>query len=109
MEPHHPRRALDELIHSPMRLSIMATLSATTYLDFPALRNALEASDSLLSKHMTVLEKAGYIEVLKGHVGKRPRTWLTLTSTGRTAYENYLQALHRLTGGAQPTAPTTRA
>ena len=92
----HPRHGLNETIHSPTRLSIMAALAPMERMDFPLLRDTIEASDSLLSKHMTILETAGYIEVTKGHVGKRPRTWLALTEQGREAYTAYLDALRSL-------------
>ena len=58
----------------------------------------MEVSDSLLSKHMTLLEDAGYVEVIKGYHGKRPRTWFTLTDTGRVAFDAYLAALHEIVG-----------
>ena len=92
----HPRHGLNETIHSPTRLSIMAALAPMEQMEFPLLRDTIQASDSLLSKHMTILETAGYIEVTKGHVGKRPRTWLTLTEQGREAYNAYLNALRSL-------------
>lgn len=95
-EQHHPRHGLDETIHSPVRLSIMAALAPMASAEFPLLRDTIEASDSLLSKHMTILESAGYVEVTKGHVGKRPRTWLSLTERGREAYTAYLDSLRTL-------------
>ncbi len=48
----------------------------------------LEVSDSLLSKHMSHLEEAGYVQVIKGYHGKRPRTWYSLSGTGRQAFDN---------------------
>ncbi|EQD80515.1 transcriptional regulator, MarR/EmrR family protein, partial [mine drainage metagenome] len=39
--------------------------------------------DSLLSKHLSALETAGYVQVIRGNAGKRTRTWLTLTDVGR--------------------------
>ncbi|MBE9372939.1 transcriptional regulator [Saccharopolyspora sp. HNM0983] len=95
-EQHHPRHGLDETIHSPVRLSIVAALAPMSQMEFPLLRDTIEASDSLLSKHMTILESAGYVAVTKGHVGKRPRTWLALTDQGRAAYTAYLDALRHL-------------
>jgi DNA-binding MarR family transcriptional regulator len=92
----HPRHGLNETIHSPTRLSIMAALVPVEHMDFPLLRDTIQASDSLLSKHMTILETAGYVDVTKGHVGKRPRTWLALTDRGREAYTAYLDALRSL-------------
>lgn len=95
-DQRHPRHELDETIHSPVRLSIVAALAPMAHMEFPLLRDTIEASDSLLSKHMTILEHAGYVTVTKGHVGKRPRTWLSLTEQGREAYNAYLGALRNL-------------
>jgi len=96
-EPHHPRHQLDELIHTPVRLSMMAALAAADSIDFQHLRDLVEVSDSLLSKHISTLEEAGYLHVVKGYTGKRPRTWLSLTSKGREAYEAYIAVLRSIT------------
>jgi DNA-binding transcriptional ArsR family regulator len=103
----HPRYRLDEVIHAPVRLSIMSALAAADRVDFRFLRELVEVSDSLLSKHMALLEDADYVTVIKGYQGKRPRTWFTLTSTGRTAYDAYLDALHQIVGTTanQPPRP----
>ena len=103
------RYRLDEVIHTPVRLSIMSALAAADRVDFRFLRELVEVSDSLLSKHMTLLEDAGYVTVIKGYQGKRPRTWFTLTSTGRTAFDAYLAALHEIVGigVSQPTPPVS--
>ncbi|MFI9550178.1 winged helix-turn-helix domain-containing protein [Nonomuraea endophytica] len=100
---NHPRHALDEIIHAPVRLSIMALLAAAETADFRFLRDTIEVSDSLLSKHLDTLEKAGYVRVEKGFVGKRPRTWLTLTDEGRAAFREYTSVLRQITeGGHHP-------
>ncbi|MCJ8014162.1 transcriptional regulator [Paenibacillus sp. KQZ6P-2] len=93
---NHFRHKLDELIHVPVRLSIMAALAPAERVDFQFLRDAIEVSDSLLSKHLSVLEAAGYVEVIKGYVGKRPRTWLAITETGRTAFKDYVEVLRSI-------------
>ncbi|HET7657029.1 MAG TPA: transcriptional regulator, partial [Bacillales bacterium] len=67
----HPRHELNETIHSPVRLSIMAALATGGEIDFHFLRNTVEVSDSLLSKHISTLESAGLVNVIKGYVGKR--------------------------------------
>ncbi len=64
----------DELIHAPTRLSLVSLLAATEWADFQFLRDSAGLSDSALSKQLTTLEDAGYIEIRKGFVGKRPRT-----------------------------------
>lgn len=96
-EPQHPRHQLDELIHTPVRLSMMAALAAADSIDFQHLRDLVEVSDSLLSKHISTLEDAGYVHVDKGYAGKRPRTWLSLTSAGRAAYDDYIAVLTSIT------------
>lgn len=92
----HLRHQLDEVIHVPVRLSIMAALAPAERVDFRFLREELEVSDSLLSKHLSVLETAGYVEVIKGYVGKRPRTWLSITEVGRKAFRNYVDVLQQI-------------
>jgi DNA-binding PadR family transcriptional regulator len=56
---------------------------------------------------MTLLEHAGYVEVIKGYQGERPRTWYALTGAGRAAFGAYLAALDEMVGTAagQPPPP----
>ena len=72
-------------------------------------RDALEVSDSTLSKQATALESLGYLKVIKGHVGKRPRTWFALTPHGRTAFAGHLQALRSLAEAAARFSPAAPA
>jgi DNA-binding MarR family transcriptional regulator len=74
----------------------MATLNAlhgATKLEFTELRKLLDITDGNLGTHLAALEKAGYIEVEKSFVGKKPRTRLSLTRTGRRAFEEHVQYL----------------
>ena len=98
-EGQHARHRLDELIHAPVRLSIVATLAQVDEAEFAHVRDTVEVSDSVLSKQATQLEAAGYVKIRKGHVGKRPRTWLSLTPAGRTAYTSHLDALRAIAEG----------
>jgi DNA-binding PadR family transcriptional regulator len=50
----------------------------------------------VLSKQSRVLEDAGYVEVRKGAVGRRPRTWFRLTAEGRQAVQGHLAWLAQL-------------
>ena len=84
---------------TPRRLSVVAALAATDEADFGAVRDAVQISDSALSKAVTVLEQAEYVHVRKGYVGKRPRTWLKLTPRGRDALHDHLTALRAIAGG----------
>lgn len=94
----HPRHEFDDLLNSPTRLSILAALSRLEDVEFSVLRDSLEVSDSVLSKQATLLDGAGYVRVRKGHVGKRPRTWLSLTPSGRAAFSRHVAALHAVLG-----------
>ncbi len=94
----HPRARLDDLVHQPVRFSMMAALARADELEFRFLRETLGISDSALSKQMSTLEQAGYVRVHKGHVGKWPRTWLSLTPEGRRAFNDHLQTLREIAG-----------
>jgi DNA-binding MarR family transcriptional regulator len=94
--PNHPRLRLDEYLSLPIRLSIAAALARVDDAEFGAVREAIEASDPVLSKQAGILEQAGYVSIRKGYVGRRPRTWLSLTDAGREALSRHLAALHAL-------------
>jgi DNA-binding MarR family transcriptional regulator len=103
----------DPLIHPITRLSICGLLAAgADWVEFAALRDAAGISDSVLSKQSRVLEEAGYVEVRKGAVGRRPRTWFRLTAEGRQALQGHLAWLAQLEeaasagfGGAEQAGP----
>lgn len=97
----HPRHRLDETLSAPLRLSIVSALSAVEKAEFRAVRDAIEISDSLLSKQVALLEHAGYLDVRKGRAGRRPLTWLALNKTGRTALAAHVAALAEITQGQQ--------
>ncbi len=101
----HPRHRLDVVIHSPVRFSIVATLAGAGQAEFGFVRDTVEVSDSVLSKQVSALESAGYVKVKKGYVGKRPRTWLSLTAAGRRAFEDHLAALREIAGHEPATPP----
>ncbi len=94
----HPRTRLDDLIHHPVRFSLMAALAKAEELEFRFLRDALGVSDSVLSRQASTLEDAGYVNIRKGFVGKRPRTWLSLSVTGRKTFDEHVQALREIAG-----------
>ncbi|MDO5662262.1 MAG: transcriptional regulator [Brachybacterium sp.] len=95
----------DDLIHAPLRLTLCATLYHVEELEFSALTEGLEISESTLSKHAKALSDAGYLLIHKRKqlVG-RPRTWLELTIQGRIAYTGHVKALRDLTDGVDLSA-----
>lgn len=102
----HPRHRLDDLIHSPVRFSIMATLAASDQAEFGFVRDVVEVTASVLSKQVSLLEEAGYVAVRKGYVGKRPRTWLALTPPGRAAFQGHVAVLQEIVSAAPLAAAT---
>lgn len=76
----------------------MAALLAAEKVEFRFVRDTVELSDSALSQHVTTLEQAGYVKVTKGQAGRRPRTWLSATKAGRTAFRDHLALLNELAG-----------
>jgi len=87
---------VNELIHQPTRLKIMATLNALrggAKLEFTELRKLLEVTDGNLGTHLSTLEKAGYVDIEKSFVAKKPRTRVSLTRAGRRAFEAHVQYL----------------
>lgn len=93
---NHPRSDLEELLLHPVRFSILALLHHVAHADFSVVRDHVEVSDSVLSKQASTLEGAGYLEIEKRFVGKRPATRLRLTRQGREAFAAHLRALHTI-------------
>ncbi len=87
---------LDKLIHEPARMSIMAVLYVLESADFTFLMNQTGLTWGNLSAHLTKLETAGYVEVVKSFKGKRPNTNLKLSSTGREAFRKYMDQMKQV-------------
>jgi DNA-binding MarR family transcriptional regulator len=86
----------DAVIHAPNRLQICAFLSPLQEAEFQVLRDELNVSDSVLSKHLKKLEEAGYVIFRKSAVNGRQRMWATLTKSGRRAFTGHVEELQRL-------------
>jgi DNA-binding MarR family transcriptional regulator len=92
----------DELIHAPLRLQISAMLAPVRSLPFSDIRDSLEISDSVLSKHLSALAEAGYVEVSRVRVDARSRRQVKLTKPGRAALRGHLAALQAIAAAAEP-------
>jgi DNA-binding MarR family transcriptional regulator len=91
--------ALNETIHQPVRLRIMAaltTLEAGEKVDFTYLRNLLKVTDGNLGAHLRKLEEAGYIAVNKIFVERKPRTYVSATPDGRKVFQEHVAALESI-------------
>ena len=84
---------LDEVIHSRIRLAIMAVLVSVDEAEFTFLREKVGATDGNLSIHLKKLEEAGYVTVTKQFVAKKPVTSYKLSRKGRKAFEAYIDRL----------------
>lgn len=95
---------LDPLLLDPTRLSIMSLLAAATWCEFGFVRDSAGLTDPALSKQVANLSKAGYVEVRKGYVGKRPRTWLRASAQGRGQVARHIKGLQAVISQAQAAA-----
>jgi DNA-binding MarR family transcriptional regulator len=87
-------------IHAPNRLRICALLESAEQVEFGLVRERLGVSDSVLSKHVSVLMDAGYVQQTKAVRDTRQRVWLSLTKSGRAAYRAHVAALRAIVGEA---------
>lgn len=89
---------LDPLLHSQLRLAIVSLLLSVEEADFNYLKEQTQATSGNLSVQIDKLSAAGYIEVRKEIVGKKPRTSCRLTENGRAALDNYVASLKEYLG-----------
>lgn len=87
---------LDELIHSRLRLAVMAVLAGVDKAEFSFLKKQVNATDGNLGAHLRKLEDAGYVLANKHFVARRPVTEYSLTDAGRDALASYLAELESL-------------
>lgn len=87
---------LDDIIHSRIRLAIMALLASLETAEFTYIREKTGATDGNLSVHLKKLEEAEYISVTKTFVDRKPVTIYTLNKKGRKAFELYVERLEQL-------------
>jgi DNA-binding MarR family transcriptional regulator len=86
---------LDRLIHNPGRLAILAVLAGVESADFTFLQETTEINKGTLSKHLSSLEDAGYINIKKQFIDNRPNTSASLTPEGRKALNTYRRRYQR--------------
>jgi DNA-binding MarR family transcriptional regulator len=90
---------LDRLIHQPVRLRIMASLSSVSddgSVEFTFLRDLHDLTDGNLGAHLRKLEEAGYVSLEKTFVERKPRTFIALSRKGRKAFVEHVKALEQI-------------
>jgi len=97
-EDLQPLAEIDRVIHEPARLMIVAYLYVVESADFTFLMRQTGLTWGNLSSHMSKLEEAGYVEVEKAFVERKPRTMLRLTDAGRAAFRDYRKRMEQVLG-----------
>ena len=72
---------------------MLAWLSDKGAGDFTELAAVLALANNALSSHLQRLERAGYVELRRGFLGRKPRTRVVLTAAGRAAWLAHLDRL----------------
>lgn len=90
---------IDRVIHEPARLVIMSHLYVLDRADFLFLKQQTGMTWGNLSSHITKLENAGYVEVIKKFVDRKPFTLIQLTQSGRKAFEKYQRQMRHMFEG----------
>lgn len=102
--------ALNEVIHQPVRLRIMAVLASLSQegqASFNYLKDLLDLTDGNLGAHLRKLEEAGYITIFKTFVNNKPHTYVMLTEMGRRAFAEHVAALEDILKVDRQTANQT--
>ncbi len=105
MTGEHPADGLDDTVHQRHRLGVLVVLAESKKADFAYLRTTLGLTDGNLGRHLQVLADAGLVKLDKVFEQRRPRTWVTITSTGRAALTAELAILEGLIERARRTRP----
>ena len=102
--------AIDEILHSRVRLAIVAFLAGARTADFTAIRDATRTTDGNASIHLRKLEDAGYVAMEKRFVSRKPQTLYSLSERGRKALLDYVAHLEALlpSSGGEPTKDANR-
>jgi DNA-binding transcriptional ArsR family regulator len=89
---------IDDVIHGRVRLAVMAYLSGAAAADFNELKAKVGGTDGNLSVHLRKLEEAGYVDVEKRFVGRKPQTICRISEKGREAWLAYIARLEQMLG-----------
>lgn len=84
-----PLASIDPVIHAPARLRLMTQLYVVESADATFLVNATGLTWGNLATHLRRLEEHDYVSIDKGYNGRKPRTLISLTARGRSAFEAY--------------------
>ncbi len=95
-EDLHPLAHIDQVIHAPARLMVLSYLYVVESADVVFLRNMTGLTWGNLSTHLSKLEAAGFLDIEKTFLGKKPHTVVRLTKDGRAAFRVYKRSMQRV-------------
>ena len=96
---------LDRVIHERARLGVLTSLAGHPKgLTFADLKRLCALTDGNLSRHLTVLQEAGLVDVIKGFERNRPQTLCRITAEGRQRFLDYLAVLDQVVRDAAAAA-----
>ena len=88
---------LDRVIHERARLSVLTSLITNPKgVSFNDLKQLCALTDGNLSRHLSVLEEAKMVEIIRGYDRNRPLTICRITPSGRQRYLEYLETLEQV-------------
>lgn len=102
--------SLERIFHEPNRMAILSVLCAARGgLPFTELRDRCGLTDGNLNRHVKTLEEAGIVRCTKAFVDGKPRTTVTMTTSGTKRFQAYLDALGAVLKLAQAAMEAERA
>jgi DNA-binding MarR family transcriptional regulator len=84
---------LNPLLHSQLRLAVVSLLMAVEEAEFNYLKEKTGSTSGNLSVQISKLKEAGYIDVEKTFRDNFPLTTCKITTKGKDAFEEYVNAL----------------
>jgi DNA-binding HxlR family transcriptional regulator len=87
---------LDQEFESRVRLGIMSILIVNAKVEFKEFKELLELTDGNLSSHLNALERAGYLQVKKQFINRKPNTTYSITKHGKKSFEDHLKMLEAI-------------
>jgi DNA-binding MarR family transcriptional regulator len=92
----HPLAGIDQFIHTPARLMVLAHLYVVESVDYVFLNRLTGLTWGNLATHLSKLEESGYILIEKEFKGKKPHTTISLTVDGREAFRQYKHSMQQI-------------
>jgi len=109
-EGRYAYEGLDRVIHERARLSVLTSLITNPKgVTFNDLKQLCSLTDGNLSRHLSVLEEASMVEIVRGYDRNRPQTICRITAPGRKRYLEYLETLEQVVRDAAVAGETDTA